>query len=167
MKVNKSIIGITLIPLLVTAILGLAGLLKFTVNAVSGAECIGVGIYLVYKYMHTDREWVLFAGSSLFLAGLLLFFLNYYYFPKPLDLIFSALPFVISVNFLLLFINKPKDIVSVYLACVFFIAGWFIAAYFGTLSLRAVFYDFISILRHYWIIIILIIIQLYYLIKNN
>lgn len=156
-----------LIPLIIISILGLAGLLNFTINVVAGAECVGVGIYLVYKYMRTEKEGILFTGSSLFLAGLLLFFMNYYYFPKPLDLVFSALPFVISVNFLLLYINKPRDISSVYLACVFFVAGWFIAAHFGSLSLRSVFYDIINIIKHYWIIIILIIIQLYYLIKNS
>ena len=164
---NKNIIAIILIPLVVIAVLSIAGVMNFSLNAVAGGECISTGIYIVYKHIKSEREWLLFTGSSLFLSGLLLFFLNYYYFPRPLDLIISALPFVISVNFIILYINNPKDVTSVYLASVFFIAGWFIAAYFGSLSLQSVFFDILNILKYYWIIIILIIIQLYYLHKKS
>jgi len=167
MKINKNILSVLVIPVIITFIFIIAGFMSISLTILPGVILISAGVYIVYKYMGAEKDGLLFIGSSMFLTGLMLFILNYYNFPNPGDLIFSAVLFIISINFILLFINRPKNLTFIYLGAIFFIAGWFSASYFGALSLMSLLYTIIEILKHYWIVLLLIIVLLYYFKKND
>jgi uncharacterized membrane protein len=106
--------------------------------------------------MGKNKTGVLFTGTTLFLAGVLLFILNNFQLENYLRITISAAILVIGINFFMLFIDNTSHKIFLVISILFFAAGILFTLSWGSLSFNSFFDSAVYIASKYWPILIIV-----------
>jgi len=142
---------------LLAVILKLFGIISYNIGEIIGYVFIFYGLTLVYITMGMNKKLILFAGSSLFLAGIFLFTVNNFQLRDSSNLIFSAVILIPGISFLILFMDDFPRKSFLYLSAAFIIAGLLIAFISGSPSIISFFNSIFFVALKYWPVVIIIV----------
>ena len=105
---NQPVLLYLLIFLALATALKLVGVIDVQSIELIGYAMLFYGINLVYTTFGKRERGVLFAGTSLFLIGLLIFFTNHFEFLNEREIIFPSVLFIAGISFLMLFFDDTS-----------------------------------------------------------
>ncbi|MCL5030418.1 MAG: hypothetical protein M1480_15510 [Bacteroidetes bacterium] len=116
------------------------------------------GLSSVYASMGKGKKLRLFIGTAVFLIGIILFIMIYFdmfYSPK---IIFPSTLLILGISSLMLFLDNTKDKAVLFISLIFILIGIVYSVSVGMLRLNSFIFSFYHILLKYWIIILIAII---------
>ena len=104
-----------------------------------GYYCLALGISMVFISFGNDKKAVLFAGTIIFLLGLVFFILNNFDFEKTNNLILPSFLFILGTGFFVLFLDKFSNKKNLVLSVTFWLIGFIFVLFSGEFSLHTFF----------------------------
>jgi len=155
-KRQQPILAYIIIFFLLSILLKLFGIIDFTLGEVIGYALIFYGLSLVYTSMGKNKKFVLFTGSSMFLAGVVLFIVNNFQLVNSLNIIISSIILIMGIDFFIIFIDDFSRKNFLVLSAVFIVAGLLFTISWGSPSFASFFNSIFYVALKYWPVIIIV-----------
>jgi len=153
---NNLIIVYLVIFISVLILLRSLGVININNNELIGYTLITYGLSLFYSAFIESRKLIIFIGSTVFLIGIFFFITGNFEFENTDKIYVPAVIFILSINYLMLFLSDRSFKFGMYAAIILFTAG------IGTLALMSIhgIENFITstmnILNIYWPVLIIL-----------
>ena len=147
---NQPVLLYLLIFLALATALKLVGVIDVQSIELIGYAMLFYGINLVYTTFGKRERGVLFAGTSLFLIGLLIFFTNHFEFLNEREIIFPSILFIAGIGFLMLFFDDTSRKNFFFISAILIFAATAVTAILGNITLPLFFNSIIKITSKYW-----------------
>jgi hypothetical protein len=141
--------------LALSIILKLFGVIDVDSIELLGYALIFYGINLVYTSFGKKQAGILFAGSSLFLTGLLLFLISSFEFVSDNEIIFPSILLILGINFLMLFFDDTGNKRYLAISIVSILSALIVTIFLGTITFQSYLSSVVTITLKYWPIIII------------
>ena len=133
----------------------MTGIFNYSLIVVSGYVLIVYGFTLVYSSFGRQERASLFAGTALFLLGIIFFLTGFVDFPVPVRMVIPAFMYITGIGFLILFIDDSYSIILLILAASFIILGLSATVLWGSISVGSFIRNIGVITLRYWPVIII------------
>jgi hypothetical protein len=133
----------------------MTGIFNYSLIVVSGYVLIVYGFTLVYSSFGGEDRASLFAGTALFLLGIIFFLTGFVDFPVPVRMIIPAFMFITGIGFLILFLDDSYNIILLILSASFIILGLAATVLWGSISVSSFIRNIGVITLRYWPVILI------------
>ena len=147
---NQPILLYLLIFLALATALKLMGVIDIQSTELIGYAMIFYGINLVYTSFGKKERGILFAGTSLFLIGLLIFLTNHFEFLNEREIIFPSILFIAGISFLMLFFDDTSKKNFFIISATLIFTAIAVTAILGNITLPLFFNSVVNITVKYW-----------------
>ena len=163
MKKNYWLGYSALVLLLILLLFRVYGFFTFSISELlSYAFCI-YGISLAYTAFGKNKKADLFIGTVTFMSGVFLFVINKFEFFNLHTLLIPAFLFVLASGSFMLFLDNQSDKKLLLVSILFFLSAFMITIILGRLQFLSFFYNLIYIVRKYWIALIILILIVFFI----
>ena len=115
----------------------MTGVFNNSLVVISGYVLIVYGFTLAYSSFGSKEKASLFAGTALFLLGIIFFLTGFVDFPVPQRMVIPVFMFITGIGFLILFVDDSYNIILIILSASFIILGLSATALWGNISISS------------------------------
>ena len=156
MKNNNLIVVYLIIFISVLILLRTVEVIEVNNEVLLGYVLIIYGLSLYYSSFIKKKKFVLFIGSSIFLAGVFFLVIGSFEFQKVESIILPSAVLILAVSSFMIFLSDTSNKTSLYSAIILFAAAIGIIAILSTKGLENFFLNIVGIAEIYWPILIIL-----------
>ena len=153
---NQPIIIYLLTFLALSIFLKLIGVIDIENTELLGYVLIFYGVSQTYLSIGKNQKGYLFAGTFLFLTGIVFFTISNFEFNNTRELIFPSLLFITGVCFLMLFMDDSTKRNYLIVSGTLIFTGLMVTIFAGSPSFSLFFQALINIALKYWLVILIV-----------
>lgn len=156
MRIYQSIVTYLLLFLTLSLVLKFFGVLFISGSEILSYGLIFFGISSVYISFGNRQKYSLFLGSVIFLAGLLIFFVERFFIFWNVPILLSASAFIIGISFLMLFLDELKNKTYLFIGTFFISVGFLFTIILGHISLLLFIESIFDVIINYWLVVLIV-----------
>lgn len=158
MEKSQPILTYSLSFLILALIFKFLGVINLANEEILSYTFIFYGLSSVYASMGKNKKLRLFIGSVVFLIGIIFFVMIYFDIFYSSKIIFPSTLLILGISSLMLFLDNTKDKAVLFISLIFILIGIVYSVSVGMMRLDSFIFSFYHILLKYWIIILIAII---------
>lgn len=167
MKKNYWLGYSALVLILILFLFRVYGIITFSIEELISYAFSIYGISLAYTAFGKNKKADLFIGTVTFMSGVFLFVINKFEFFSLHILIIPAFIFVLASGSLMLFLDNQSDKKLLLVSILFFLSAFIITIILGRLHFLSFFYNLIYIIKSYWIALIILILVVIFIKRED